>query len=456
MNIDEKKQYIEQYIRKITKNNPDIFTNEVIQKAIDFFRDSDESLEILIAKIDAAANQFLESSKKQKEYLQEMSEKFKGQDYQTTNIDNLDISRLSYSQMEGLLFHYSWKKYLESYDKNGMKPVIGENSEGIDPKASIFFSKGVEGVLELWDVWLKWRLNRQNNPQYSGNTKEEIQENFERFRLGNITDEERKKWYYWMEYFKDKRFLENNYMLEKLFEYQYTEMMNSDYLVLDLKEDEEYKTDQIDIKKQMAIENAHKTGKGIDPLILTQYGTYSDFSTPNVDKWNMQTIPGEDIIIEPRRIKRLNVHGKTDVYSIMRFMYEKYKKEIPEEKQVKFDILDRFIDYVDKKTNTNSKNNSQPVQQQISSTSEKLESFSQRSQGEIQLYQQIKEKNMIIKQQKEQQRSLEKPKVKTLTKSSNNGNGSSSSAGFVDTLVITLIIAFLAGILFMVIYILIK
>ena len=59
---------------------------------------------------------------------------------------------------------------------------------------------------------------------------------------------------------------------------------------------------------------------------------------------------------------------------------------------------------------------------------------------------------MAIKQQKEQQRSLEKPKVKTLTKSPNNGNGSSSSGGFVNTLILTLITGFIAGALFMVVY----
>ena len=79
-------------------------------------------------------------------------------------------------------------------------------------------------------------------------------------------------------------------------------------------------------------------------------------------------------------------------------------------------------------------------------------SFTRRSDSEINIAKQIKEKNMAIKQQKEQQRSLEKPKVKTLTKSPNNGNGSSSSGGFVNTLILTLITGFIAGALFMVVY----
>ena len=94
--------------------------------------------------------------------------------------------------------------------------------------------------------------------------------------------------------------------------------------------------------------------------------------------------------------------------------------------------------------------------QQVQSQSKKVESFAQRSQSEIQVHQQIKEKNMAIKQQKEAQRTLDKPKVKTLTKSPNNGNGSSSSGGFVNTLILTLITGFIAGALFMLVYSLIK
>lgn len=76
--------------------------------------------------------------------------------------------------------------------------------------------------------------------------------------------------------------------------------------------------------------------------------------------------------------------------------------------------------------------------------------FDQRSQNEIQIHQQIKEKNLAIKKQKEQQRNLEKPKVKTLTKTTNNGGN--SSGGFVNTLILTLITGFVAGTIFMVVY----
>lgn len=83
----------------------------------------------------------------------------------------------------------------------------------------------------------------------------------------------------------------------------------------------------------------------------------------------------------------------------------------------------------------------------------KSSSFTRRNESEIQVASQIKEKNATIQKQKEQQRNLNKPKVKTLRKQTNSG---STSSGFVDTLVITLITGFIAGALFMVIYSIIK
>ena len=76
----------------------------------------------------------------------------------------------------------------------------------------------------------------------------------------------------------------------------------------------------------------------------------------------------------------------------------------------------------------------------------KKNSFDKRSQGELQIANQIKQKNKIIRQKKEQKRQMNKSKVKTLTSSS------SQSKGFANTLVLSLIASFVVGALFMVVY----
>lgn len=349
MSMEEKNLQIQNYINQlavnVNKDYPGLIDEEIVKKALELYKDSPKQIEEIIKEIESQKQKLIIKWNEEKKLNEELKSKFNSKNIEIKNIEELDISTISYETMEQLFFHYSWNKYLESYDKYGMKAVVGENSKGIDPEASIFFSKGVEGVLELWDVWLKWRLNRQNNPQFNGKTHGEIEETNKRFRTGQITEEEKKNWYYWIDYFKNKKYVNNQTMLKKLYEYQFTEMINSSYFMLDLKENKEFVYNQIDIKKQWAIERARKTENGIDPLTATQYGNYSDFSTPIVDKWNMQTIPGLDVTIEPDRLKKLKVKEHDDVLSVLLFMYDKYKKEIPVDRQIKFDMLDGFVTY---------------------------------------------------------------------------------------------------------------
>lgn len=91
----------------------------------------------------------------------------------------------------------------------------------------------------------------------------------------------------------------------------------------------------------------------------------------------------------------------------------------------------------------------------INQSSTQKKSFTQRSQSEIQIHSQIKQKNQMIKQQKEQQRQINKPKVKTLTQSSLNNSGSGSK-GYTNVITLSLIVSFVCGALFMVVYMLIK
>ena len=244
-------------------------------------------------------------------------------EYIPKNIEIINIKELSMQDLESFFYHFSLNNYLQSYDIGGMKACVGENSNGIDKEISIFFSKGLEGVLELWDVWLKWRLNRQNNPIYHNKSEEEIS--------------------MWIRSYINMDFLNMQDLLEKLFEYQLDEMKRSYYFIIDLIEKEDYIEDQIDYKKYNAIKNSNSIY-----MQKIMYGKYSDFNTLIVDKWNMQTIPGKNIIIPPNRLKMMSVDDKYDVCSIVEFMYDKYKQEIPIHKQVKFDLLDKYIEYCKK------------------------------------------------------------------------------------------------------------
>lgn len=262
-----------------------------------------------------------------------------------TNIENLDISEFSYEQLDSLFYHWSPKEFFSVYNETGMPASIGKNSDGIDSEVSIFFSKGILGVLLLWDVWLKWRLNRMFNPQYRGNNLQEVRNNQNRYFSGDITEEERREWVEWIRYFCSKKFMNDPKILETLFKFEFKEMIDSDYFILNLKENEEFRWDQIDSKKQSMLLNEKKYNR-ISTIGRVQYGSYSDYSTPVADKWNMQTIPGKNIIIEPKRMKKLTFKGRDDVFSVISAFYDMYKRSVSAEEQVSFDVLDKYILYI--------------------------------------------------------------------------------------------------------------
>ena len=95
------------------------------------------------------------------------------------------------------------------------------------------------------------------------------------------------------------------------------------------------------------------------------------------------------------------------------------------------------------------------VRSQTNDTPKKSELFAQRNQSEIQVHQQIKQKNQAIKQQKAQKQQLNKPKVKTLSAPSSQKNGSSGNKGYTNIILLSLIVSFFCGALFMVVYMII-
>lgn len=79
------------------------------------------------------------------------------------------------------------------------------------------------------------------------------------------------------------------------------------------------------------------------------------------------------------------------------------------------------------------------------------ENFDSRSQSELQTASKLKEKNMIIKQQKAQQKNLDKPLSKILTRKLNT-NSESSTGGYANLEILALIVSSIATILNILIY----
>ena len=288
--------------------------------------------------------------RKQREFYQGDNEK----EDNNGNIRKLDLSRLSNEELQQSCFHYSLKKDKNSIDKNGLETRIGRNSEGIDKLSSIYFSYGIEGALETWDVWLKWRANRLYSPYWQEENKEIV----EKLENDTATEQEKKEYYYkaqlWNEKFSSGEYRKDKEKMEFLFDFQMDEMLASNYYLLDLKEGEDFSFDEIDVKKDANLQRKDNPNDMGYKIFQEMYGPYSDFENSKVDKWNMNTFLGKQITIAPDRIKQLTLpSGKSDVFSIVSFMYEKYKEITPEDKQVQFDLLDDYMEYSKEKEQNN-------------------------------------------------------------------------------------------------------
>ena len=287
----------------------------------------------------------MELEKRKQEILKKQRELYQGdreKEENNGNIKEIDFSKLTDDELQKIIFHFSLIADKNSIDKNGLKSRIGRNSKGLDKLESIYFSYGLEGVLEAWDVWLKWRATK-----LYGSELLEIVNN------GTSTEQEiKEKRQLWDEEYTSGKYRDDKEKIDFLFEYQIDEMLASNYYILDLKEGEDFSFDEIDVKKERTL-NQDKNSISYKKF-KEMYGEYSDIESAKVDKWNMNTFLGQKITITPDRIKKLTLpNGKKDVLSVIEFLYDKYKEIVPQEQQVQFDLLDKYIEYVKEKIRNN-------------------------------------------------------------------------------------------------------
>ena len=136
--------------------------------------------------------------------------------------------------------------------------------------------------------------------------------------------------------------------------------------------------------------------------------------------------------------------------SIQKENFERRKKGLPEKRLI--ETMSAGL-IPDGKTFSSIKSLRAEKEQNDLQRKEENKFFDQRSQGEIEIAKQIKQKNQMIKQQNEQARQMNKPKVRTLSAHSSN---SSQNKGFTNVLILSLIASFVAGALFMIVYMIVR
>ena len=257
--------------------------------------------------------------------------------------------------LENALFHHHPKKFFEYVDENGIPAAIGENAIGVEKNPKIFFSKGIDGMLKLWDVWIKWEMKHA----FDGKNKYDIFD----------SPKEKDTWQkYWdanfptnANYEQIKNFFENfpKEQKEKFYDAFIPKMIEEyDYYLLDIKDGVEYDSNDIDEGKQKLKDefdsiNPNDYPHKFEAIKETNKAKalYGSFSRQDLitDDWNMHTKPYTDVSKD--KITQVTTSdGKTDALSILIEMYDK-RKTMPNSESLysQFDILPDFIDYAKNK-----------------------------------------------------------------------------------------------------------
>lgn len=216
---------------------------------------------------------------------------------------------LSSLDMDNTLFHFDVRD-ISFIEENGFPANIGRDSKNVETNPKVFFSKGIKGALELIDVWIIWRMNKDH--QNSENWTIE-------FLSGAYLKDEEKK--------------------AVTFNNMYEWLLQRKYYKVDLLEGIDYLKNDIDEAKQIALDD--KSKNEIPWKYLFAYEMYKGkikHNNATMEDWNMHTIIGRGISTDKISLIQ-GEDGKNDALTIIELLYQQYnnKKE--------FRILNAFMEY---------------------------------------------------------------------------------------------------------------
>ena len=220
---------------------------------------------------------------------------------------------LSSLDIDNTLFHFDVRD-ISFIEENGFPANIGRDSKNAETTPKVFFSKGIKGVLELIDVWIIWRMNRDH--QNSDN---------------------------WTKEFLSGEYLKNEEKKEITFNNMYEWLSQRRYYKLDLIEGIDYLKNDIDEAKQSALDDKSnkENTKEIPWKFLFAYEMYKgkiNHNDASMEDWNMHTITGHGISTNKISLIQ-DENGKDDALTIIELLYQQYQNK------EEFRILNSFMEY---------------------------------------------------------------------------------------------------------------
>ena len=228
---------------------------------------------------------------------------------------------LSSKDMYSNYFHFTRAANLESIEINGLIPQKGKHAEYTEETKKVFFVKGLDNLLILFDCWLNVYKKMPIVPNI-------------RITYGLGSKLMRSKYFpmffvdiYFMLVRNSKR--HRNYAY-KVFSKQISECI---LLNLDIREDEDFSYSDIDEIKSRGYRKRH--------LIELGYSEkYSDMNSNKMDEWNLHT--KSDKVIEPDKIKLCRIEDSYKIEDIIDYAIKHTNLDLKEICPVLYDYMNNY------------------------------------------------------------------------------------------------------------------
>jgi len=216
-----------------------------------------------------------------------------------SNKQKLEIYELNENDMNLNYFHFTLENNLDNIIVDGLLPKIGKHATLIEKTPKVFFVKGLNNLLILFDCWINvWK----KVPIVS-------------FTYGIGSKLMKVKWF--PKIFVDIYFkITKNSKLHKKNAYKiFDELLNKSVLLnLNLIERKDFDKNDIDEIKSSEYSKSH--------LITLGYSKeYSDIDNIVMDEWNMHTL--SNIGVSADKIKLCSINGSIKMKDILLFALKK-------------------------------------------------------------------------------------------------------------------------------------
>lgn len=243
------------------------------------------------------------------------------------DVKNITIKDIRDIDTRFTFFHYTNINNIDSIDKNGLVPKIGDSATGIELTEKIFFAIGDKGVFSIFDAWIRWLIAKRLTDLPG--QKADIP--FYRFctflmRLPIL--------HYLIGFIVDllvKIELKSKHYKIKSFEIMKEILDNSCFLALDLEEGQDFSYKDIDEVK------AQKFNK---KMLKRVYAKQNKMSSKKMDYWNMHTFSNK--IITPEKIALLKLGNSYNCLDILLWMIENSKTDLEILTPYFYDFLDYY------------------------------------------------------------------------------------------------------------------